>query len=121
MKGVYVYFGEERKLLVYKELTTKRHSNGGLEFDDGTPIGYKHSKFAITLDQDMVGYTRLHFETNVFHWKNKRKRWHFKDAYDASIIILVCLRERIGKDVSKLIAQQIWKTRNELIWGLIIK
>lgn len=121
MKGIYAVFEQRETLFYYKELTTTRDKYGRLLFSSPFPDGTwatQRYKFGIRLANAYKCHTILYFNEREIIWNViDHCDWYFKDARDATFIVLFYLRTQLGKDVSKLIAREIWKTRNNLVWG----
>src|SRR3972149_296881 len=65
-------------------------------------------------------FLSLSFNTSgIIHFSlwNQSYSWHFKDAFDTTVILLRVLKHKLGKDISYLVAKAVWKTRNDLAWG----
>ena len=110
-----IYICDDNHSLVWIEKCGKESRNGGKK------------EFYVELVEKYILYENIYpflwfYTSGVITFGGYLEfNWYFKDAIHATIIVLHILKHKLGKNVTRLVAKAVWKTKNDLSWGNLEK
>ena len=114
--GIYICNKDPPTLVWYSKLTAHKYRSpyfindvyNGILLDATLTNGF-HIRNAL--------YMKLSFRpSGIINFTTASYKWYFKSTLDAVLVVLHTLKCRLGKDLTRLVAERIWRTRNDLVW-----
>lgn len=113
-KGIIICTSGVKNLLFYDsfELSTDP-SQHGIHLRDGSFVYVmQFANYPVIVKcSDGQQWTVCTIHMTVVH-----DDWYFKDAFEASVITVGTFTQIFCKDVARMIAKEVWKTRKNSLW-----